>query len=237
MSRTLRVLPLLFLAASLMAGTRIKQYNLSLAAEPNGSGRANATLLLEGCVPGTLVVPIGFSQMKELHADAGPDGWRLEAGTKVVKVTLPEGVPGTCQVAFSFPVAEVFQPPIKPNTGEKPIPAKNRIFRHALLNTQETAIQGYRFELRLAPGYLVQTIREQLPKLGKLEAGPRARLDKVDGRQGAFLQVATLNQGDNTSLVMEITPARKSPLWLLVGIVLAAFYLYYFRDLVARKGA
>jgi hypothetical protein len=49
--------------------------------------------------------------------------------------------------------------------------------------------------------------------------------------------MAKLEQGDDTSMQLEVVPSRRSLLWLAAGIALSALYLVRFRDLVARKGA
>ena len=237
MNRTLRLLPLFLLATCLSAATKIRSYQMGLDIKPDGTATATATLTLDTCVPGTLVVPVGFASVTGLKVDNAPAGVRLDPAPKAVRLQLPEGVAPACTVTFSFPVAKAYKDAPKGNTGEKPLAAANRVLAFALVNTQETAIDAFRLDVRLPEGMMVQTIREQLPKLGKTEAGPRVRLNKVDGRQGGFLQLSPMAQGDSTALTLELTPTRKSPLWLLVGLLLGGLYLFFFRDLVAAKAA
>jgi hypothetical protein len=237
MNRFRRILPLCLLATCLLGGTRVRQYRLSLVTQADGTGQATGTLALEGCVPGTLVLPADLGPIKDLKLQGGPAGLRLEPGLRGVRVTLPEGVPAKCDLAFTFPVAQAFQPKPKGKTGEKGVPATSQVFRHAMVNTQETPIEDYQFEVSLPEGTMVQGIREQLPKLAKSEVGPRVRLNKTGSRQGALLKLANVGQGDDASMALEIIPARKSPLWLLVGLLLGGLYLFYFRDLVASRPA
>ena len=237
MNRLLRILPLFLLASSLLAGPRIRQYSVALTAQADGTGQATAVLDLDACVPGTLVVPVGFDDLAGLTRGAGPAGLTLEGGRRSVRLTLPQGVPAQCEVRFAFPVPQVFQAAATGTQGPKGLPAGNRLFRHALVNTQEAVIDAYRFEFRLPEGWMVQAIREQLPKLGKAEADPRVRLDKAGARQGAVLQLGAMAQGDDTALLLEATPVRRSMLWLVVGLCLGGLYLYSFRDLVTTRSA
>lgn len=148
---------------------------------------------------------------------------------------LPEGISSETRLQFSFSVRQAFFIP-EPGPGEKSnLPKGSRLFRHAFVNTQEGTIGAYRFELLFPEGTMAQAIREQLPKPKKSETGPRVLLDKIGGRQAASLQLATLKQGDDTSMLLEIVPGRKSWGWLLLGLVLAGTYLVFFRDLVAPK--
>jgi hypothetical protein len=237
MTRCLRTLPLFLLAGSLMAGPVVRQYRVQLAAKADGAGQATVSLDLERCVPGSLVIPVGLALPANLGIETLPTGARLESGPGRVRLQLPEGVAPACQVVFSFPVAQVFQPAPRAENGEKPIPAASLMLKHTFINTMEETVGDYAFEFRLPEGYLVQGVREQLPKLGKAETGPRVRLDKADGRQGGVLRVARVPQGGTAAVLLEAIPERKSPMWLLVGVVLGGLYLFFFRDLVARKTA
>jgi hypothetical protein len=184
-------------------------------------------------------IPLGFTKIEALTLEAAPKGVRLEPGPSngqlLLHFFLPEGIAPEATVQFSFTVPRAFQI-IEPGPGEKStLPAGSRLFRHAFVNTQETTIGSYRFELLFPEKTMAQAIREQLPKPKKSEVGPRVLLSKLEGRQAATLQFTALKQGDDTSMQLEVVPVRKSFGWLLGGLLLAAAYLYYFRDIVARK--
>ena len=232
-----RLLPLLLLAASLGA-TEIKSYKVRLDTTADGTGKGTAEVILSACAPGRLNLPLGFSGITGLRLEDSPPRLKLEQGPTngqaLLHLDLAEAVTGEATVKFSFIVPKAFVN-IAPGPGEKStFPAGSRLFRHALVATQEGLIGAYRFELLFPQGTRAQAIREQLPKLGKFEAGPRVRLGKSEGRQNAVLQVAALKQGDDTSLALELVPERKSWGWLVAGLLLSALYLIYFRDLAAR---
>jgi hypothetical protein len=60
----------------------------------------------------------------------------------------------------------------------------------------------------------------------------RVELDRVDGLQGALLQFSGLQQGDRTSMELAVVDARRSRLWIVVGLVLAGAWLAAYRFIV-----
>jgi hypothetical protein len=112
------------------------------------------------------------------------------------------------------------------------MPRESRILKYAFVNSQDALIRDFRMLVALPEGSRFQAIREQLPKQTRTEAEPRVRLGGEGGRQNALLRLADLDQGDDTSMTLEVVPNRRSPLWLAFGTVLSALYLFKFRDLV-----
>lgn len=234
---TARRLPFILCLAATLGATDIRSYRVRLDTAADGSGSGTAEAVLSQCAPGRLNLPLGFSGITDLRLENGPARLKLEQGPShgqaLLHLDLAEAVAGEATVKFSFRVPRAFVN-IAPGPGEKgAYPASSLLFRHALVATQEGLIGSYRFEVLFPPGTRAQAIREQLPKLGKAEAGPRVRLGKSEGRQNAVLQIASLNQGDDTSMALELVPERKSWGWLAAGLLLSALYLVFFRDLVA----
>jgi hypothetical protein len=233
----LRLLCCLALACVLGSAAEIKTYQVRLTTAADGTGKGLATIGLSTCTPGQVNVPLGFTEIEALKLEEAPPGVRLEQGPPngqiLLHVFLPEGIASETLLKFSFTVRRAFLS-VDPGPGEKPaLPKGSRVFRHAFVNTQEGLIDSYRLELHFPEGTRAQAIREQLPKPKKSEVGPRVLLAKIDGRQAAILQFNSIRQGDDTSMQLELVPARKSLAWLLMGLILAGVYLAYFRDLVA----
>jgi len=234
-----RLLP--FLVPCALMATDIPSYVVRLHADEQGSGQATATVVLKDAVPGTLNLPLGFSSPENLRLTEAPAGVGLECGPTngmtTLRFHLPEGVPATATLRVAFDVKRVIQE-VQLGPGERStLPANSRLFRHAFVNTQESAIGCYRFEILFPEDRMAQAVREQLPKVKKSEIGPRVLLTQLDGHQAAVLQFAGLRQGDDTSMVVEVVPRRRSIGWLVAGVALAGLYLVYFRDLVSRKRA
>lgn len=232
-----RLLPVGLLAAAALGATDIAAYRVRLDTAADGTGKGSAEVVLTRCTPGRINLPLGFANPADLRLESGPPQATLAKGPTqgqtLLHLDLPPGVVGEATVRFSFSVPMAFSTPT-PGPGEKsPFPAGSHLFRHALVATQEGVLGGYRFEVLFPPGTRAQSIREQLPKPGKAEVGPRVRLGKTEGRQGAVLQMGAMRQGDDTSMALELVPERKSWGWLAVGLALCALYLFHFRDLVA----
>ena len=241
MTRILLPPALALLTALPSAATGIRSYDLRVQAAANGTGKASATLVLAGAGPGALDLPLSFERPEGLRLEAAPAGVRLEQvvrpGVSLVRLQLPAGIPADATIQFGFSIPKVFQAS-RPLPGQKPtLPASSRIFRHSFVNTQEAIIGAYRLELLFPPGMMAQAIREQQPRPKKTDVEPRVRLFKVDSRQAAVLQLTDLNQGDDTSMTLELVPSRKSPAWLVAGALMAGLYLVGFKDLVSRRRA
>ncbi len=236
--KMLRLLTFILLGSVLGMATDVQTYTIRLQAESDETGKAVGVLALATCTPGVLVLPLGFAAVEDLRLEEPAVGVRLESvarnGMTQMKLTLPADIPAKTNLKFSFRLKQVFQvTKLKP--GEKStLPASSRSFKHAFVNTQEGVIGNYRVELIFPNGLMAQAIREQLPKPAKNEVGPRVLLTKLEGRQAAILQLSKLQQGDDTSMVVELVPIRRSYGWLIAGLVLAGLYLFCFRDLVTK---
>jgi len=237
--RLLRLLALLWSTAALVASTDIQSYTLRVQAEGGGAGQAMATVRLTGCTAGALNLPLGFASPEGLKLEEAPSGVRLElgppSGMTLIHFQFPDGMPTQATLRFSFSLKQVFQV-TQLALGEKPtLPTGSRSFRHAFVNTQEAPIDTYRLEFLFPEGLMAQAIREQLPRPKKSEIGPRVLLSKLEGRQAAILQFTDLHQGDDTSMVLELVPTRRSLGWLIAGLLLGGLYLFKFKDLVTKQ--
>ena len=238
--RKILAFALLALAPALAPAAEISQYTTRLDVDAAGAGRATSTLVIAGAPSEAVEVPLGHRSFTNFRLAEASEGVRVEPpkpGDGTLRVTLPPAASAPSRLAFTFDVPEVFDPPPDPTAAEKPTtPAESRTLRYAFVNTQAALIKDFAFLVVLPEGSRFQAIREQLPKLKKTEAEPRVRLGGDGGRQSALLRLANLRQGDSTSMQLEAVPNRRSPLWIALGIVLSALYLFKFRDLVA-KGA
>ena len=230
---------LLALLPGLARAAEIRGYATRLDVDAAGAGRASSTLVIAGKPSETVDVPMSHRSFANVRIVEAAEGLRVEPpapGGGTLRVTLPPAAAAPIRLSITFDVPETFDPPPDPAAAEKPTtPLESRTLRYAFVNTQPALIRDFSFLVVLPEGSRFQAIREQLPKQKKSEAEPRVRLGGENGRQSALLRIASLKQGDATSMQLEIVPNGRSPLWLLVGLVLSALYLVRFRDLVARK--
>jgi hypothetical protein len=230
---------LLAMCPGLAGAAEIREYTTRLDVDAAGAGRAASTFVIAGTPSETLDVPMSHRSFANVRITDAAEGLRVEppaAGGATLRVTLPPAAAATSRLSITFDVPEAFDPPPDPAAAEKPTtPLESRTLRCAFVNTQSTVIKDFSFLVVLPEGSRFQAIREQLPKQKKSEAEPRVRLGGENGRQCALLRIASLRQGDATSMQLESVPNRRSLLWLLVGLILSTLYLVRFRDLVARK--
>jgi hypothetical protein len=235
--KKLLTLAFLTLAPGFARAAEITQYGIQLVVEPGGAGRATSTLVVSGNPSETVVVPLAHGAWTNFRLAEATDGLRLEPpgeNASTIRVTLPPAISAASRFSFTFDVAEVYEKAEGPAAGAKlTIPRESRTLRYAFVNSQVTLIKDFRVQVTLPVGTRFQAIREQLPKQTKSEAEPRVRLGGEGGRQNALLSLANLRQGDDTSMQLEAVPSRRSLLWLFVGLVLSALYLFKFRDLVS----
>jgi len=221
-----------------VGATDIRDYQVTVTT--NTAGAAEATLRV--FVPkatSVIRIPVGFSGITEVRLIEGPVGATVtteRAGSQtMLAVQLNGDVQGEIVLSIAFQIAALVPEPVVP-AGERPtLPAGHRLLRHSFVNTQEGTIGRYVIRVVFPEHLRAHVIREALPKLRGQEAGPRARLEPVDGQRAVTLEVAALKQGDVTSLQVELTPLGRSWVWLLTGVVLSVLYLFSFRSLVAGR--
>jgi hypothetical protein len=226
----------LSLACASASALEIRRYETRIDVGRDGAARATAILELTGASAGRLRVPVGFAKVGEFRAGEAPAGVtmisRSSADATWIEVELPEGVPAELKLGFSFRSNGVLFVP-KPEPGQKPtLPEGSQLLRHRFVNTQEAPIGRYAVMVLFPEELIAHRVNEQLPRVGRKEFIPRVELDRFEGRQGALLQMSNLRQGDRTSMELEIVAERRSFVWLLLLLPLAAGYLIAFRDLV-----
>lgn len=233
--RSLAIL-VLALACGAAQALEIRRYETRIDVDRDGAALATASVDLAGAVAGRFRLPVGFAKLADFRPGEAPPGVSLAAKGNAdgawVEVELPDGVPSETTLGFSFRANGVLFVP-KPEAGQKAtLPKGSRLLRHRFVNTQEAPIGRYAATVLFPPEVIAHRVNEQLPRPGRKEFAPRVELDRFDGRQGARLQLANLRQGDRTSMELEIVDERRSAVWLLLLVPLAAGYLFFFRDLV-----
>jgi hypothetical protein len=234
-----RLLLALMLACGAAGATEIERYATQLDVQADGMAQATVTLDLKDCQPGRFVLPVGFGGVGRFQVLAAPDGVLLKLvpgkDSSALDIELPAGIAESASLRFVFSAPDVLGHP-KTTAGEKlKVAADTQVLRHAFVNTQARVIGTYDLSVQLPADLRVQKITEQLPRPKRSDVLPRVRLDRFDERQGAVLQFAAMKQGDRTSMVLNVVPARPSYGWLLAGLALALAYLAGFRGLVKTE--
>lgn len=204
----------------------VSAYELRVEARADGSADVTLTLRLDSNGATTARIPVPFAGVTALRlAEASPGTTVAQETTgerATLQITAPVRAAGPVTVRLLGHVAGAVT-----DSG-----AAGRSMRIALMNAEPASIKDLRLALIFPDEWRAQAIREALPKPAKAEAGPRAILEAIDGRPGARLLVSVLPQGETAVLRVDLTPAGRSPGWLIAGVALALLYLRSFRDLV-----
>jgi len=240
MTRSLVILCLLLMVPVDAGAAGIRDYQLTIRTDAAGAGEAVLRVVVYNQAS-VVRIPVGYPGVGDVRITEGPAGATVSSEPAGSQTTLvlgwQPGVQGDVAVTVTFRVPSVVpEPVVKP--GERPtLPQGSRTLKHAFVNTEAGAIDRYLSQVLFPPGLRAHAVREALPKLRGAEAGPRVRLGSVDAWPAATLEVTALKQGDSASMHVELTPQGRSWAWLVVGALLSALYLFYFRDLVARRAA
>lgn len=234
------IVALLFVTTGAVA-SEIRAYGVRVEINDDGAANGSATLRLADVEAGRITIPLGFAPVSQLRLESAPAGTAITSeernGQTVVALDLPAAASGETAIAFAFHVGSAFASS-KLAAGQKStLPANNRILAHTLVNTEPTAIGAYQVEFLFPEDMRAHAIREALPKLAKSETEPRVRLAEIGARNGARLRIGRLQQGDKTSMQVELRSRKRSPWWLVTGLALSILYLIQFRDLVAKKSS
>lgn len=231
------------LACSAAEAVKVPSYTARVDVAGSGQSGAVLNLQLEDAAPGALLLPVApaLKPAGPVRIDNAPLGTQVKAVTVAerphLEVVLPEGVSTSVPLAVSYPVKDVMVEPKAKAQGKRSLPAGSLLLDHAFVNTQPLTIGSYRVQVVLPDGARFQEIREQSPKTKRTEVEPRVRLNAVDGRQGALLQLGEVRQGDRAAMSLEVVPDQRGFMWLLVGLALSIAYLIGFRDLVSKRDA
>jgi len=221
---------------SLAPAAEIARYDARVRIAADGLARVTLVLDLGRVTPGTVLIPIGYRATTNLRV-ISPIGVTAAGDGSLIRLTVPPDAPESVRVTVAFDVAQALEL-TDPAPGERAtLPPGMRHLRPAFMNSQPGAIGRFEFRVMFPDGLRAHALRDALPKLRKGEAGPRARLEVIDGQPGAVLFVDRIGQGEAASMFVELVPVSRSLGWLLAGLALAIAYLVGFRDLVRSPQA
>ena len=220
--------------------TGIPSYLTDIDAAAQGQSQVLLQLQFDDASAGALLIPLAPS-LKPAGAvklESAPLGTRVKTVTvgerPHLELVFPEGVEKAVPLTVSFPVKDLIVAPKTRARGKKTLPEDSLLLDHSFVNTQPITIGSYRVKVKLPAGARVHAVREESPKPKRSEIEPRVALSGADGRQGAVLQLGDVKQGDRASMSLEVVADHRSLSWLIVGLGLAAAYLFGFRDLVFK---
>jgi hypothetical protein len=104
------------------------------------------------------------------------------------------------------------------------------------LNTTRFLVKKFTLGLELPPGMLVHTVTKVVPGYDpKISPEPPYQIGRSADRGWAILKQDNLAPAAGCGLDLHIRPARRGPVPLIAGVVLALLYLVFFRDVLKAK--
>ena len=106
-------------------------------------------------------------------------------------------------------------------------------FARSWVNTSRFVVGEFRLGLVLPPGMLVDAVGATTPAYNANRSPQPPYSVGRDGDRGTCeIRAESVVPTDRVALAMEARPARRGPVPLIAGLVLAALYLAFFRDVL-----
>jgi hypothetical protein len=209
----------------------IDRYVETVIVDEMGNGQVSATLALPAGWDTPVTLPVAAGPPSGLSVRSGA-GETASTETRdgqtwiVLTPARPSSAPTTIELAWES--AQVI------DMARAPLAHGVRRARFAFVNTTGAAIDSIERTLVLPEGFVVSSVDDVVPAATESTVGPAYELGPRDGSTGVTVRAKALPIGGTIEATIRFKP-RASPVPLLgVLALVAAVYLYRFRDLVAR---
>jgi hypothetical protein len=222
----------------------LAEYRIALSADTTGDAFLRMTLVLAGAGPGDVLLPFGFARPDSFRiagrdvafpADAAgsPAPLRPVAGRRLLALTL-----GPAAAAGDTVVVRCRLPAYADWEGARGEFGAYDV-AETFVNDSDLDIGLCRLVLETPPGYRVRRFTETEPAF-KPTTSPVPPY--VVGRAGdhgyAMVTAKRLRPGGRVRLGIQAERARRGPVPLVAGALMAVLYLWFFRDILpARRSA
>jgi hypothetical protein len=210
------------------AQVRVAGYDVFVDVRADGSANADFSISIESGGAASILIPVpsGTTSCNPVDPPAGIAFTMSEAdGQASFAIDIPEGVLSPFEFRTRCNLDRAM-------SGAASTP---RLVRVRLLNTERSPLHDVAIRVRFPRAYRGHAIRETLPKGKPSEAGARATFEEVGGTPGVVLRLSRLTRGEAAALSAELAATERSGLWIVLGLGLAACYLWSFRDLVVGR--
>lgn len=147
-----------------------------------------------------------------------------------VALTLTQAIAASDTLHFSFQLLNL-TPLGKPVTKD----FGNYDLSYRVVNVSATPIASYLVRVVLPAGMVVNTISSSVPARANNAPTSPYTLEKFEGRHCLTLRDSTVFAGDHLALLFQAKAEKKSPWFIVVLTLIAAAYLFGFRDLVRPR--
>jgi hypothetical protein len=220
----------------------LASYQETVIAGPEGDARVEIVAVIGRGEFQDLLVPFDFDDGADFSITSGPARFRRDSGGliaptvmmlghRMLNLECTDAVAGdTVRVTAALP--GWFAGAAK----ERPF-GEHRVDRR-FVNTSDHVMADLRVGLVLPQGMVVHSVEKVVPSYDpKKNPEPPFSVAKDGDRVVVSLARGMVNPAAAVELGVNIRPARRGPLILIVGLVLAALYLMFFRDVLKPQEA
>ncbi len=227
----LGILLIIFCGTVSFAGNDLKRYNEKLYLDQNGNLNVRVEFQVKMDTGCQIKLPMNFVNTDKLESH--------NPGIKEIRIVNLDGVkyvllhtfahPDSMQTyIYSFGVKKYFD--FEKNKSE----FGNFIFSYKYINTCPVKIDKYESNIILPEGYAVSSVLETVPKVKNNNPESPYDLGRIDGRNFVKLNNSKMGLGENSFIKFRFKSEEKSKFLLVFLIVIAAAYLFLFRDLIIK---
>ena len=212
----------------------LTRYEETVLLEKDGSATVRVQCNLTQAAAGdTLLLPFAFAEWP--HSFSHDDKIQTVFEGKLharrqVALTLTQSITTSDTLHFSFRLLNL-TPLGKPATKD----FGNYDLSYRVINVSAVPIASYTVRVVLPAGMVVNTISSSVPARANNAPTSPYTLEKFEGRHCLTLRDSTVFAGDHLALSFQAKAEKKSPWFIVVLTLIAAAYLFAFRDLVRPR--
>jgi len=206
--------------------------------EDDGSAMLTVTAVLGAGGPADLLLPFGHAAADGFvvaggdaafpdGADGAPEPVRVSSGRHLLALRVGDAAAAGDTLTVRCRLARCVDWP-----GARGAFGAYDLTR-TFVNDAAVAVGAYRLTLALPPGYRIQRVTGTEPAFKpQVSPDPPHAVGRRDGRDTATLAAAPLRPGGRVRLGLLAERSRRGPVPLVAGLLLAAAYLVFFRNLL-----
>ncbi|HMN47539.1 MAG TPA: hypothetical protein PKD67_00220 [Ignavibacteriaceae bacterium] len=108
----------------------------------------------------------------------------------------------------------------------------NYTFKKKFVNTTSTQIKNFSSEIILPSGYVITSVLETIPKQASEDPVSPFQISRTNELNSVIIKTPILKLGDNTFIKFRFKSESKSPILMILFVIVGGFYLIYFRDII-----
>lgn len=214
-------------------------YTETLEIGPDGNARVDMVFVVAEGGSGDLLLPFDYDGADSFAIPSGPASFgTAEDGAvrPVVTVLGRSMLHVVCDAADGDTVHVSARVPGWYDRQAMKRPFGEFTLARRYTNFSSVVMRDFRLQLVLPPGMVVHAVEKVEPAYDpKKNPVPPYAVSRDGGRTRIMLSVADLAPAGTTRLALSIRPGRRGPIPLIAGVIFAALYLIFFRDVLKPR--